>query len=438
MPTKVRDRLEAALDAIAGSGAAASTVMAKVHTEAARAAADAADARARLGLSLGALDGALVSIKDLLDEAGEVTTAGSRINRDLPPAKADAPVVRRLRAAGAVIVGRTTMSEFAYSGIGINPHTGTPGNAADPTRVPGGSSSGAAVSVGRGWADIAIGSDTGGSIRIPSAFNGLVGFKPGGGRVPTEGAFPLSYTLDTIGPIARRVADTVAADAVLSGVAAPPSAPVAAGGLRLAVPRGFLYSDLDGIVGPAVEAALGLLAKAGIRLFEVDLDAVVTLPLAIQKDVTITAIEAAHIHRDNLRDRAGDFDPRVLARIEKGAQASGATYVGMIRAREAAKAAVDAAFAPFDAVIAPTVPAVAPVIADLVDDDAAFTRANLTALRNTAIFNLFDLPAYSLPIEIGQPLPVGLMVVGRRGRDHDLMALAAALEPVLQPSPRTA
>src|SRR5436305_9160673 len=187
-----RDRLEQALARIADSKGEGARACLTVYTDAARGAADAADVRAKAGISLGPLDGVIVTIKDLFDVAGEPTRAGSRILADAPPAKADAPVVRRLRAAGAIIVAKTNMTEFAFSGVGMNPHNGTPGNPADRRRVPGGSSSGAAVAAADGMCEIAIGTDTGGSTRIPAALCGVVGFKPTKSRVPTQGAYPLS------------------------------------------------------------------------------------------------------------------------------------------------------------------------------------------------------------------------------------------------------
>lgn len=439
MPSTIREQLEIVLEDVAASGPAAATVLSRLYADEARAAADAADARRRFGRSLGPLDGTLMTIKDLFDVAGETTLAGSIIERDAAAATADAPVVGRLRAAGAVIIGKTTMSEYAFSGIGMNPHTGTPGNVADPARVPGGSSSGAGISVGRRWAEVGIGSDTGGSVRIPAALNGLVGFKPSCGRVPTEGAFPLSYTLDTIGPIVRRVEAAVRADAILSGRGlgsrALPPEPIGVAGLRLAVPRGFLFSETDEVVGSAFEEALALLRAAGVMLVEVDLDEVLTLPVRLQQEGTIAAAEAAHIHRATLDSRAADFDARVRARIDRGRSIPAPVYVGMLRDREAAKARATAVLAPFDALVAPTVPIVAPRIADL-EDVNAFNRNNMLVLRNPSTFNILDLPAFSLPVEVGQPLPVGLMLVGKRDRDEDLFPIAAALEPLLQPTPR--
>src|SRR6266704_547311 len=210
-----RDRLEQALARIADPNGEGARACLTVYAAAARAAADAADARARLGVSLGPLDGTIVSIKDLFDVAGEPTRAGSKVLKDAPPAAADAAVVRRLRAAGAVIVAKTNMTEFAFSGVGLNPHYGTPGNPADRARIPGGSSSGAAVTAADQMCEIAIGTDTGGSTRIPAALCGIVGFKPSKQRVPTEGAFPLSNALESIGPMAKSVADCALADAVM-------------------------------------------------------------------------------------------------------------------------------------------------------------------------------------------------------------------------------
>src|SRR3954470_23687766 len=261
-----RDRLEQALARIADPKGEGARACLTIYTEAARAAADAADARAKSDISLGPLDGAIVTIKDLFDVAGGPTRAGSRIMADAPPAKADAPIVRRLRAAGAVIVAKTNMTEFAFSGVGMNPHYGTPGNPADRTRVPGGSSSGAAVAAADGMCEIAIGTDTGGSTRIPAALCGIVGYKPSKWRVPTDGAFPLSFTLDSIGPLARSVADCARGDAVLAGEDYTPLKPAPVAGLRLGVPRGFLSTEWDNTVGTRFGAARKKLMDAGARV----------------------------------------------------------------------------------------------------------------------------------------------------------------------------
>ena len=312
--TSVRDRLDATLDRIEG-GRSGKHVFMKLYPEAARAAADAADARKRAGITLGPLDGALVSIKDLFDVAGEPTTAGSKLRRDAAPAAADAPVVVRLRRAGAVILGKTNMVEFAFGGIGLNPHHGTPGSAADPSRVPGGSTSGGAVSVGEGTSDITIGSDTGGSTRIPAAFNGVVGFKPTARRVPLEGAFPLSYALDSIGPLARTVQQCADADAVMAGEEPRPLGQRALAGLRIGVPRGRLFEDTDAVVAGAFEASLGRLSAAGARVAEHDIEDLLAGLAEATAPASLAAVEAAEVHKDWLESRAAEFDPRVQTRI---------------------------------------------------------------------------------------------------------------------------
>src|SRR5215468_8494706 len=266
-PTSASDRLEAALGRIddpQGEGARACLT---VYRDQAKAAADAADARAKAGVSLGPIDGTIVSIKDLFDVAGEVTRVGSKVfAEEGKPAAADAPVVRRLRAGGAIIIAKTNMSEFAYSGIGTNPHFGTPANPADRKRVPGGSSSGAAVAAADGMCEIAIGTDTGGSCRIPGALCGIVGYKPSRQRVPTDGAFPLSYSIDSIGPIARSVEACAKADAVMAGDRFEPTDPAPLAGLRMGVLQGFPIENLDETVAKRFPQALDRLKRAGVRL----------------------------------------------------------------------------------------------------------------------------------------------------------------------------
>ena len=258
----IRDRLEIILSHLANR-VADERAYTKLYADAARAAADASDARKRAGVTLGTLDGTIVSIKDLFDVAGEATTAGSLMLRSAPPAVRDAAIVSRLRQAGAVIIGKTNMTEFAFTAIGDNQHYGTPGNAADASRIPGGSSSGAGVSVGEGTSEISIGSDTGGSIRIPASLNGVVGFKPTARRVPLTGAFPLSGTLDSIGPLARSVAQCAVADAVMAGEEPAALTPIGLSGLRVGIPRGVLFGDTESEVAAAFERQL----QPGPRLF---------------------------------------------------------------------------------------------------------------------------------------------------------------------------
>ena len=312
-----RDRLEQALARIADPKGEGTRACLTVYGDAARAAADASDARAARGRSLGSFDGVIVSIKDLFDVAGEPTRAGSKILADeAVPAVSDAIIVQRLRQAGAVIVAKTNMTEFAFSGIGANPHFGTPGNPRDRSRVPGGSSAGAPVAVADGMCDIAIGTDTGGSVRIPAALCGLVGFKPSRQRIPTEGAFPLSKTLDSVGPIARSVADCAKADAIMAGEEFAPIEPSALAGLRLGLAEGLLLDRLDDTVAPAFKAAVARLDAGDIRMSHED------LPLlddwgALNEKGGIIPPEACAVHRDRLRRRGGDIDPNVRIRIER-------------------------------------------------------------------------------------------------------------------------
>jgi aspartyl-tRNA(Asn)/glutamyl-tRNA(Gln) amidotransferase subunit A len=423
-----RDRLEQALARIADPKGEGARACLTVYAETARAAADAADARKGRGASLGPLDGVIVSIKDLFDVAGEPTRAGSKIlAEEAAPAKADAPVVQRLRAAGAVIVAKTNMTEYAFSGIGANPHYGTPGNPKDRTRVPGGSSAGAPVSVAGGMCDIAIGTDTGGSVRIPAALCGLVGFKPSKQRVPTDGAFPLSFTLDSIGPIGRTVADCAAADAVMAGEDIPPLEPLALAGLRFGVAEGLPLDRLDDTVTAAFNAALARLDDAGVRVSRE------TLPLfddmsAVNAKGGISPYEAGVLHRDRMTRRAGDIDPNVRVRIERGMAIAKADYDFMMQERVRLVRAMDARLATLDALIMPTTSIVAPTIAEVADTNV-FTARNAATLRNTSIINFFDLCAISLPLPA--TLPVGLMVVARNGHDHRLLRIAAAAEKVL-------
>ncbi len=405
-------------------------VFTRLYPAEARAAAEAADARRRDGIALGPLDGAIVSIKDLFDVAGETTRAGSVLLADAAPAGADAPVVARLRRAGAVILGKTNMSEFAFSGLGLNPHYGTPGNAADPARIPGGSSSGAGVSVGQGTSDIAIGSDTGGSVRIPASLNGAVGFKPTARRVPLEGAFPLSYALDSLGPLARTVAACAAADAVMAGAEPEPLEAFPLAGLRIGVPRGLLFTETEPLVAEAFERTLARLSRAGARVADHPIDDLLAAMDAALPDGSLAAIEAAAIHADWLDSRAGRYDPRVHRRIMAGRSATAASYIRTMRRRAELIAAFDRRLAPLDVLALPATATTAPLIAPLQADDAAFLAANRLMLRNTAFGNFFDLTGLSLPMP-GLSRPAGLMLLARHGADRRLLAIGAGVEALL-------
>lgn len=420
-------RLEAALARIddpKGEGARACLT---VYREAAKAAAAASDARAKAGISLGPLDGAIISIKDLFDVAGEVTRAGSKlVAEEGKPADRDAPVVQRLRAAGAVIVAKTNMTEFAFSGIGANPHYGTPGNPADRARVPGGSTSGGAVAAADGMCDIAIGSDTGGSTRIPAAFCGIVGFKPSRQRIPTTGAFPLSFTLDSIGPMAKSVAECAQADAVMAGedFVALEAAPLA--GLRIGIPQGMLIEQLDETVSKRFGAAVEAMKKAGARLSDEKLPLLDDMN-AVNAKGGISPVEAFSIHRDRLARRGDAVDQNVRMRIERANKISASDYIDMLRARAELVRAMDARLMDVDVLAMPTTAIVAPRLADLADTDV-FVRRNALVLRNTSTWNFFDCCAISLPLPREGGLTTGLMLVVRNGFDARLFRIAAAVE----------
>jgi len=424
-PLSCRDRLEQALSRIADPNGEGARACLSVYADAARAAADAADARAAHGVSQGPLDGAIVSIKDLFDVAGEPTRAGSKIlAEEAAPAEADAVVVRRLRAAGAVIVAKTNMTEFAYSAVGANPHFGTPRNPRDRARVPGGSSAGAAVAAADGLCEIAIGSDTGGSVRIPAALCGIVGFKPSRQRIPTEGAFPLSFTLDSIGPLGRSVADCAKADAVMAGEDFAPLEPMPLAGLRFALAVGLPLEGLDDTVAAAFAAALNALDGAGVRITRDKLSLFDDMAEVNAKG-GIVPPEACAIHRDRLKRRAADVDPNVRVRIERGCAVPAADYIETVRARQRLVRALDRRLAGTDALVMPTTAIVAPTIAE-VADPKVFAARNFMLLRNTAVGNFFDLCAISLPLPAA--LPVGFMLLARNGQDRMLLRIAAAME----------
>jgi len=432
MTTAVRDALEKSLAAIDNPSSDGRITFVKTYADRAREEAAAADARLKGGYPLSPIDGWIVSIKDLFDVAGEVTTAGSTILKRAKPALVDAPVVARLRRAGAVIVGKTNMSEFAFSGIGINPHFGTPGNAADKRCVPGGSSSGAGVSVSEGTSRMGLGSDTGGSIRIPAALNGCVGFKPTERRVPKVGAFPLSYTLDSIGPLARSVADCAAADAVLAGEDPWTLTAASLSSVRLAVPRGRLFTEMEPEVEKAFEQSLTRLSRAGAKISEINIDPLLAELAEAMAKAPFVAIEAAAIHAEWMEEREREFDPRVLARIRVGAKATGADYIRLTHKRASLIARMRDHLIETNALILPTSPIRAPRIGELLTNDDAFWRANGLVLRNTTVGNIFDFCGISMPIPGVKGLPVGLMLTAVGGQDRKLFEIAAAVETALK------
>ena len=396
-----------------------------VHAESARRSSEAAGPPS----AARPLAGIPVSIKDLFDEAGWVTTAGSVVLRGSQPAQRDATVVARLRAAGAVIVGRTNMTEFAYSGVGLNPHYGTPKSPFERETgyIPGGSSSGAAVSVADGMALAAIGTDTGGSVRIPAAFCGLVGFMPTVTRVPTDGAFPLAPSFDSVGPIARSVGDCRVLDGVLSNSLLP-TTPVAPRSLRLGIASGLPLEALDDAVATTFKASLRKLERAGARVEDVaGIDW--ARPAALLSAGQITAVECRAVH-GALFDRRAEYDPRVAARIVLGERVRATDYVAAHREMLAFRRHVDARLASYDAVVLPTVACLPPRLADF-DVDEAYFRLNARVLRNTLIANVLGRCAITLPV--GEPGggPVGLMLMGAGGGDAHLLDVADACARVL-------
>ncbi|MER8389718.1 amidase [Mesorhizobium sp. M0166] len=425
-----RDHLEAILSRLAAR-VDDESVFVKLYPEAARAAADAADARRKAGVTLGALDGAIVSIKDLFDVAGEPTTAGSLLLVNAAPALRDAIVVRRLRQAGAIILGKTNMTEFAFTAIGVNPHYGTPGNASDASRIPGGSSSGAGVSVGEGTSQISIGSDTGGSVRIPASLNGVVGFKPTARRVPLAGAFPLSATLDSIGPLARTVAECAAADAVMSGENLAALLPLPLDGLRVGIARGVLFDDTQEEVATTFDRCLRKMELSGARLVELSIDDLLADLRAATKRASIAAMEGAEIHADWLATGAATpVDPRVSGPLSRAAAIPATVYIRAMRCRTALAAAMDDRLASVDVLALPTTPVTAPTIVSMTDDEALWNRTEGLLLRNTQVANQFDLSAISLPMP-GMTRPAGLMLAARNGHDHHLLRIATGIEALL-------
>lgn len=427
--TGARALAEAALARIADPAGEGSRAFVKVWRDQALAAADAADALRRAGVAQGPLAGIPVSIKDLCDVRGETTLAGSKALGDAPPAAADAPVVARLRAAGATIVGSTNMSEFAFTGVGVNPHYGTPGNPVDRARVPGGSSSGAAVSVADGMAVAGLGTDTGGSVRIPAALCGLVGFKPTAARVPLAGLVPLSSSLDSVGPLAASVACCAALDAVFAGEPVDPPEAFPVAGLRIAAAQRYVLDGMDSGVARAYGRALSALSAAGARIVEAPFAEFEEIP-RINAKGTLAGFEAAAWHRELIARRGADYDPLVAVRIRAGAGLAAADYIELLARRADLQRRVARLTAPFDAVAMPTCPIVAPRMADLADPDA-FARNNLLLLRNPTVGNFLDRCAISLPCHAAGELPVGLMLMAERGADRRLLAIARGVEAVL-------
>ena len=418
----------------AAAGPACRHAFLRRFDEGARAMARSVAALRDAGQPLPPLAGLAVSVKDLFDVAGAPTTAGALALADAAPASADCPAVARLRAAGAALVGHTNLSEFAFSAVGINPHHGTPANPAtaafDPApRIPGGSTSGGAVSVATGAAWAALGSDTGGSLRIPAALQGLVGFKSTARLVPLDHAVPLSTTLDTAGAITRSVRDAILLHELLAARQVRLSG-LGAGSLRLAVPTTLMLDGLDTEVGRSFEQALTRLRAAGAHIVEINLAPLGELA-ALNAHGGFAAAESWAWHRARLATRGEQYDPRVAMRIRRGAAISSADYIDLLHARRAWIAAVESTVATFDALLSPTVPIVAPPLAPLLADDAAFFAVNGQLLRNASAINFLDGCALSLPCQPPGGWPVGLMVWGPAEADDRVLEVALAVEATL-------
>ena len=425
--------VEDALARIADPAGEGARAFVTVHADKARIAARAADDLRRAGLAPSRFTGIPIAVKDLFDLAGEPTPAGSIALADAAPATADAAAIARLKAAGFIVVGRNNMTEFAFSGVGINPHYGTPANPYDRAtgRIPGGSSSGAAVSVADGMAAAAIGSDTGGSCRIPAALCGIVGYKPTASAVPLDGALPLSFTLDSIGPLAGSVDCCASLHEILSGAPLDAAGERSVAGLRIAVPQSVVFDDIEPHVARTFEAALARLAAAGARVAEIPLKEFETVA-RINAKGGFPAPEALSWHRQLLETHGDRYDQRVRARILRAHEQTAADYIDMLHLRRAYIAQTNRAIAPHDVLAMPTVPMVAPAIGALEADNDLFVKTNLTLLRNPTLINMLDGCAISLPVQAEGEAPVGLMLAASGGQDAALFAAARAVEAALR------
>jgi len=400
----------------------------------ARAEAAAAHDRATRGLPRSPLDGVPLSWKDLFASAGDECRAGSAMLAGRTPTR-DALALRRLGAGGTVCLGKTAMTELAFSGLGINPVLGTPANPHDTAtaRVPGGSSSGAGTSLARGMCAAAMGTDTGGSVRIPAAWNGGVGFKPSHGTTPLDGVVPLCPSLDTIGPLTRSVADAAAIWSLLTGHADPLASQLRLSDSRLLVPDAIVFDECDPGIAETVQAALAAIARAGAEVTHADLPALARMnALTWERGLSLPAVEAWSIWQETITARGELMYPPVRKRFEGGAAPTAAEAWTLVRERKIIRGEFIEAMAGFDAVALPAIPIDPPPIDDLADGGPAYDRANRLALRNTTLGNQLDLCAITLPCGTSRAgLPVGLMLMAPKGHDARLLQLARAVEAVL-------
>ena len=406
-----------------------------VHKQAACDAADLVDTARANGYHLPPFAGVTLSVKDLFDHAGSVTMAGSTVLKDVAPAQRDALVLARLRALGFIVIGRTNMTEFAFSGLGMNPHYGNPRSPferqLDGGRIAGGSSSGSAVSISDGMAAATIGSDTGGSTRAPAAFCGIVGFKATATRMPLDGIFPLSTSFDAAGPMTNSAECTAIMDDIMAGGDGKAETPFPLRGLRIAIPKGYLFDDLDPEVANAFDAAIDRLSHAGASIVDITIDILEELRPA-NTPKSIVAAEAYQVHRDRINDtRRKDYDPYVAARIDGGRDILASDYIDLLAARETTMRAVQNITRPYDVLALPTSPTIPPKLVDLEGIDE-LGAASARVLRNTALSNYLDRPTITIPCHAYGTAPVGFSLMGSRHHDRRLLAIATAAESIIR------
>lgn len=426
--TTSRALTERALASIAAPDGEGARAFVRVFGEAALAAADASDRLRANGVVPSPLAGIPVAVKDLCDIAGVTTLAGSATRKDEPPAARDAPVVARLRAAGAVIVGTTNMTEFAMGGLGLNPHFGDCSNPWDRAtgRIPGGSSSGTAVAIADGMAAAGLGTDTMGSVRIPAGLCGLAGFKPTASRVPRDGIFPLSLTLDSVGPLGHTVECCALVDAVFAGEAPEPLRAVPLSGLRLGVATTLMLDGMEDPVARAFERALSRLAAAGAKIVEFEFPEILEIA-AINKTRGLSMVECYGLHRQWLGTRSAGYDPRVLARISGAAALSVADYYEVLQLRAEMIGRSARTTADYDAVVMPTLPIVAPPIARFTTGEGKLDSHGIL-VRNTSVANYLDRCALTIPCHDAGTAPVGFTLMGERMSDRRVLGMGASVE----------
>jgi aspartyl-tRNA(Asn)/glutamyl-tRNA(Gln) amidotransferase subunit A len=392
--------------------------------------------RLRAGRPAGPLDGVPIAWKDLFDLQGLPTTAGSRVLENATPAGTDAPVVARLKAAGMICIGRVNMTEFAFSGIGLNPHYGTPRNphGRGAPRIPGGSSSGSAVVVARGLTPVAIGTDTGGSVRIPAAFNGIIGYKASSGRYPMDGVFPLSQTLDTLGVFAHSVADAVMVDATMCGAASSAIRRAHVADFKILAPTNVVLDDCEPAVRDNFEAALAQLAKAGATIERGPLPVFDEILALSARHGTIVAAEAYAMHKARVEgEDAARMDQRVVKRIRLAEKMQLVDYIAIMQARSRMLEETRRLLTGRCVVAMPTVPHVAPSIAALEADDDLFIRTNARTLRNTMLGNFLGWCGVSFPTGVDEAgSPTALLLSGAPGADEQLLSLSLSAEAIFR------